>query len=287
MELTLLRWIQQFATPQLDIFFQLVTMLGEVIPVLALFTLLYWVVDRELGEYLAFTMIFSLTGNGLIKDLFRLQRPIGEPGIRSLRVHTATGYSFPSGHSQTVATLWSGLGLWTGKRWVWALGAVITLLVGLSRLYLGVHYPKDVIVGILLGWAMALVCWKLFYRVQNRVRMYWLLAAASLLLSLVAPSRDYCKASGLMLGLAAGSWLENRSQAQGERLDTLPRSRKAVRWLVGVVLLGGLKLLDSLLLPDLWLSEYLCYAAIGFVGLGGYPWLVRRYTAAVGEGRKQ
>ena len=66
------------------------------------------VIDKKFGEYLAYSVLTGMTLNNGLKSLFDMPRPIGEEGIRTLREETATGQSFPSGHSQASASLsWS------------------------------------------------------------------------------------------------------------------------------------------------------------------------------------
>lgn len=84
-----------------------VTMLGEQWAVVSgLSAVIYWVIDKNMGEEFAFTLLISGLCNNILKGVFRFERPIGQEGIRTLRAHTATGYSFPSGHSQNAATLY-------------------------------------------------------------------------------------------------------------------------------------------------------------------------------------
>ena len=99
MELALLKWIQSFSSPFWDGMFQLITMLGEQWAVILVLAVSYWAFDKKTGEELAFTLLVSGLSNNILKGFFRFERPIGIDGIRTLRAHTATGYSFPSGHS--------------------------------------------------------------------------------------------------------------------------------------------------------------------------------------------
>ncbi|MGE5678026.1 MAG: phosphatase PAP2 family protein, partial [Pseudomonadota bacterium] len=147
----LIRFIQQFSNPILDIFFQLVTMIGEDTFFILVTAIIYWCIDKELGYRLGFVTVTSACVNFGIKELLKIPRPIGEPGIRSLRVHTAEGYSFPSGHTQNTTTLWTFFMLIIRRSWFYAAGILVILMVGVSRLYLGVHTPYDVAGGILIG----------------------------------------------------------------------------------------------------------------------------------------
>ena len=99
-ELNIIRAIQSIANPFLDGLFQFITMFGEEAILIPLIAVIYWAFNKRMGEFIAYASLTSVLVNGAIKDIFKAKRPIGEPGIRSLRVETATGYSFPSGHTQ-------------------------------------------------------------------------------------------------------------------------------------------------------------------------------------------
>ena len=105
-ELNIIRAIQSIANPFLDGLFQFITMFGEEAILIPLIAVIYWSFNKKMAEYIAYASLTSVLVNGAIKDIFKAKRPIGEPGIRSLRVETATGYSFPSGHTQGTASFW-------------------------------------------------------------------------------------------------------------------------------------------------------------------------------------
>lgn len=101
------------------------------------------------GEFIFLTML-SMVAADLGKLLFVTDRPIGYPGIQSEYVESAGGASFPSGHALVAMAVWPRLAQvfrrFRGVFWV------LPVAIGLSRLYLGVHWPVDVLAGWLLGW---------------------------------------------------------------------------------------------------------------------------------------
>ena len=127
------------------------TLFGEQMILAGIFCFVYWCVDKRLGRFLAIALGVSLCLNGAVKDIFKVERLFGASGITSLRVETATGYSFPSGHTQASTTLWGGLLIAAKRPIVRVMLAFLILMVGLSRLYLGVHFLTDVIAGFGIG----------------------------------------------------------------------------------------------------------------------------------------
>ena len=278
MELAIIRAVQSVSCPALDIFFQVVTLLGEPFMLVCLVTVLYWTADKRQGEQLAFALAISLPLCGLLKQLFRAPRPIGEIGVRSLRIKTATGYSFPSGHTQSAATAFGALALMQRSAIQrWGCG-VLMLLVGLSRLYLGVHYPKDVLAGLALGLICAWGADFLFSRVKDRTLLYLISAAVLAPFLFFFDGHELTAAGGCLLGFALAIPFEKRFA--GFTTD-VPIKTKAFRWLFGVLLLGGLGILLKSLLPQAGLYTLLRYALLVFTGMGLYPWLFTAYERSI------
>jgi len=162
-DLPILRWLHGLATPTLDRVALALSLVGGPLPMIGLAALLFigFCLQRHYHEAFFFLMVVggSALLNVLGKVVFRRERP-------DLWVSLApeADYSFPSGHAMGSAALVAGLVclVW-GTRWRWptlVVGALFTLGVGLSRLYLGVHYPSD----ILAGWS-ATLAWAFGVRV--------------------------------------------------------------------------------------------------------------------------
>ena len=150
----LLYWFQSIRHPALDVIVGLVTRLGEetVFMVLGLFIL--WCVDKKWGfRFLLAGMVGSVV-NQLLKAIFLIPRPwVLDPNftiVESAR-EAATGYSFPSGHTQTAAVVYGMIAAWLKKRWVTIVLVATIIAVGISRMYLGVHTPYDVGVSFVTG----------------------------------------------------------------------------------------------------------------------------------------
>ncbi len=288
-ELIFIRWIQSFSSPFLDLVFRLFTFLGDEVFIILFFGMVYWCLDNEIGKRLAFLSIVSLSLGNFFKDIFRAERPIGQEGVRSPgaeRVKTASSptnypysYSFPSGHSQFAAGAFGFTALTLKRGWVWILCSFLTLMVGLSRIYLGVHYPRDVLVGFLLGGAVTTVG----YYVLKRVKRHYLIYTVTFLLLMItlffANSDDTVKSLGAMAGFVLGVFTDERLI----HFKTLPfpktgRRRHIVRMFIrlvgGGLLLLLLKLILEVLLPVHPVGSFLEYLILIWFAIGGYVGII-------------
>lgn len=138
----------------LTIFFEIVRFVGEEAVALVIIGYLYFWKDKKLAYDIGFTFFFGCLASNIMKVLVRIPRPwVRDPQFQPLpsALETATGYSFPSIHTMSAASLYGTLGASTRKKGLRILCVVLVLLVGLSRMYAGVHTPADVLVGLIVG----------------------------------------------------------------------------------------------------------------------------------------
>lgn len=134
----------------LDIFFIICTSFGEELVLVSLFAVIFWCINKNLAYRIAFSYFLSGVAVQGLKIHFRIDRPwVLDPDFKPVEqvMDTATGYSFPSGHTQSSTSLYSSIAFYFKKRWLYIVSFVIIALVMLSRMYLGCHTPKDVLVG--------------------------------------------------------------------------------------------------------------------------------------------
>ena len=133
------------------------TLLGFPLTYIIIIALFYWCVDSRLGQRFAVFVLFAGSVNELFKRVFHLPRPYWIDS-RVLPIGSASGaFGFPSGHAfSSLAWLYAGLAI--NKWWGWFLAGVIVFMVGLSRVYLGAHFPMQVVAGWLLGSALIAGC---------------------------------------------------------------------------------------------------------------------------------
>ena len=158
MDIRVLLLLQEFrngAGKALTDFMSKMTFLGELNSTLVVMALLYWCVSKELGAYL----LMGWSGNRLVNGALKVTVCAYRPWIRDARIlpygnsmTTATGYSFPSGHTMNGATVFGGGAM---RRELPGLLRVtlgiIVALIAFSRIFLGVHTPQDVLVGAVVG----------------------------------------------------------------------------------------------------------------------------------------
>lgn len=157
MDIEYLLWLQDIreaAAPVVQLFFSFLGSEAALAAAMVIPCVMYWCIDKQSGTFALFAYGASSLCNQLIKNIACVYRP----WIRDSRVipdpfavAAAGGYSFPSGHAQSVASVTVGLAWKRSKRWLMVIALLFTALVMFSRNFLGVHTPQDVLVGFLEG----------------------------------------------------------------------------------------------------------------------------------------
>lgn len=159
--------LQQCQSSFLIVFFQFFTSLGSKVFYLIFFPFLLWCVNFKLGIRIGILFLVSVYLNSLFKLLFQQPRPFDlSPG---LKLFDAEGFGFPSGHAQSSILVWLSIAYYYNKKTIWFLSALLIFLISFSRIYLGVHFPHDVIGGWLLGGLIFLIY---HYKIKSRFREF-------------------------------------------------------------------------------------------------------------------
>ncbi|MDQ0190054.1 phosphatase PAP2 family protein [Alicyclobacillus cycloheptanicus] len=209
-------WLQQFETPWLDRVAHWFAWLGIEGTYLLVLPIVFWSIHRKFGMRLGYVLLSSMYVNNWLKVTLSVVRPTGIPGIRSVDVLTGPSYSLPSGHTQEALTFFGALAaaLRRGKKWAWLGAFVLALLMGLSRVYEGLHWPTDVLLGLALGTVFSLVGWSVGKWWTYRSYPFSVRATVALvllvLLLLVHRGPMDAQYAGWMLGGAIGILLEER-----------------------------------------------------------------------------
>lgn len=249
--------LESIRTPWLDTVMAAITHLGgeTVFMVAALFV--FWCVSKRHGYYLLAIGFAGTVLNQFLKLLFRIPRPWVLDSnftiVESARAQ-ATGYSFPSGHSQNAIGTFGGIARFTRRKWVRAAAIVAAVLVPLSRMYLGVHTPLDVGVAAVIAVALVFALYPLMERSDSRHSVMGAVLAVMLALAvgyllfvslypfpadvdaanLASGVENAWKLLGATVGMLVGWWLDVRFI----HFDT-----RAVWYVQLIKLVGGLALL--------------------------------------------
>ena len=139
-----LRLLASVRNPVLNAVMSGVTYFGSEIAFMAAALLLFWCIDKRQGYYVFLVGAVGTICNQFLKLAFRIPRPwVLDPDFQIVEAARAdaTGYSFPSGHTQNVVGTTASLFACRKETWVRIVCVVLMLLVPFSRMYLGVHTP--------------------------------------------------------------------------------------------------------------------------------------------------
>lgn len=242
-ELEFLKWLEGLRTSFLNTVFEGITVLGEETLIILLVVALWFAFDKKLAQQVFFVTATSLSVNGIIKNFAQVPRPFTK-GISCVRLDTATGYAFPSGHTQGFATWSSFIAAKFKKAWLSILVAILVAAVAISRLYLGAHYPSDVIIGIALGTGIAVLGNYLFAKVKDVKKLYlgtllFLTPFVVYFLFVADPLfADLFKTFGMVGGMVAVSFLDEKTEPLSYDVAWW---KKIIRIVLGVVVAVALK----------------------------------------------
>ncbi len=179
----LLYLFEQLRTPFFDWFFSIITHLGQETAFCVVLIAVLWCLDKKWGYRLFVTYVMGSGLNQILKAIFIIPRPwILDKNFTIVEAARAdaTGYSFPSGHTQSSTVMFGTLACWLKKWYATVLCALFTVLVALSRMYLGVHTPLDVSVGFFEGIIVLCVVALVFRRAKNERKAYICLLLANI-----------------------------------------------------------------------------------------------------------
>ncbi len=290
-----------------DFIFYLFTCFSEETVLISLIVFVYWCYNKKMGEGLLLTIYLSNAVNGIIKDSVRRNRPFmnkeyleAHPNVnRDVamidRAHLGESYSFPSGHSQNTGSFWTACyfghkeASGTKSTILKLCPFIIIPLVMVSRVYFGVHYASDTVVGAVLGILCAVLTMKLFYRFYHKKNILFMVVyAVSLIALFFNPTPDTMKIMGMGLGGIIGFMLENKFVNFTTDVDN---KKKAIRLVVGVSTLLLVRVVFKAILPStdegalfhttsqtvyLW-SGFIRYMIMGFYGTFLYPLIFNKF----------
>ena len=163
--------LEKIRVPVLNEFLLAITALGEETAFLMIGLIVFWCIGKRQGYYLMTVGLAGTVASQLMKIVCRVPRPwVRDSNFTILEDarEAAGGYSFPSGHTQTAVGTFGSIAAFTQKKWIAAICVVLAILVGFSRMYIGVHTPADVLVGALLSAVLIAAFYPLMLGKQER-----------------------------------------------------------------------------------------------------------------------
>lgn len=180
-----LRFLAVHRTPALNFMMEVFTQFGAELLFMVIAISVFWCVNKRQGYYLLFVGFLGTIFNQFLKLAFRISRPwVRDPSFQPVKsaVPGATGYSFPSGHTQNVVGTLGGIARDTKRRWLQIVCVAVACLTAFSRMYLGVHTPMDVGVSFAIATVLVFVMYPIVgWAVEQDRRMYLLMGIMSVL----------------------------------------------------------------------------------------------------------
>lgn len=262
--LDMLKWIQSMRNPIMDNLFTKITILGEEYFAIGVLCLILWCINKKLGYVIGFSYLTSWIVNFSLKEVFHVPRPfVLDKKIIPIRPETATGFSFPSGHTQSISSISTSFGISFKKWWLYICAAVLIILVAGSRLYLGVHTLLDVSVGALVGivWSFAASMLFSYAEVSNHRSLLLLMLIPMILGMIFIHTNDYYKIAGTFTSFIIGYFLDYYYIHYETKCHPF---QQVIKFIVGMTVLLAIKFIVKELLDDSLFTNYLRYSVVGF-----------------------
>ncbi|MCH5164705.1 MAG: phosphatase PAP2 family protein [Clostridiales bacterium] len=295
-ELEFIKLLQRGSNTFCDYLFYIITQLGTELMFMFAVMVLYWCIDKREGFRLINLFAVSQLVVGFVKVVVNRPRPYTIDGIRPILEETS-GYSFPSGHSNNIAVVCTHLSLQTKNknaktfRVVVLLSAIIILGVMFSRVYLGQHYPTDVLAGAAIGIGVGLVGFILFGKIlgEREEKLVYLILPGCVLLLILGIVFFIVKGDGFdtLISLAGtysaasiGYYIEKKHIKYDIKSDKL--WHYFVRFIVGAVIVTILEVGGDALLNhfagEIWslIVGFIIYFMIGIFVTLLAPMLYKR-----------
>ncbi len=269
-------WLQGFENPFLTGFFSLVSDIIAPLPLSVIAVIIYWCISKKRGIALALSVISAVTVNTGLKLIFRVPRPFNvNEGIK--RMDDTDGFSFPSGHSQQAGTFaYFTVSAVKRKTLGIILGILLILSVTLSRMYLGMHTPLDVTVGVILG-LMITPAVVFFTKEADEKKKTYILHAVTLISAILMVftdfHKDFVSMTGLSFGAVTGYMIDEKYIFYRVPEKT---KHKIIAGITGLITIGVVKLLFAIIPLENWYIRLLDYGTFGFAVTAIAPYLIKK-----------
>lgn len=287
--------LENIRNPFFNGIFRLFTLLGQEVVVLAILCFFYWCYNKKLAYRISFGFFLSAILVQGLKITFRIPRPwVKDPLFQPVEdaIKAATGYSFPSGHTQAATALYGTLALSTKKNVSKIFLFLVIALVGLSRMYLGVHTPADVLTSFCITLVTILLIYYFSkYELNQNKKVYLMLGIGLISIALLvycvtlytngtielAYAADSCSAAAAGVGLAIGWYVESTYLKFEERACS--NRMQVVKLLLGLVITVLLKVGLGVILGSSIAGKGLKYFLLVLWIMIGYPCIIKRFMS--------
>ncbi|TXT54394.1 MAG: conserved membrane protein of unknown function [Candidatus Thorarchaeota archaeon] len=275
--------------PWAGLFFRAITELGSEIFYVVLILTSFWAFKKRGSIILVFVLLFSILSNYWLKVAIQNPRP---DEIYHYEGVDPYNYSTPSGHAQNSATLFGWIAVKVRTWWMLLISTILTILIGISRIYLGVHFLGDVLLGWFVGFLIVVLLlyleepFKEFVSKHNYLHLYLLLFIFGLVATIFStyvlpqpPEDNFGALGGLIMGIAIGLPLERRYVNFSTEAPNGQKWRLILRVIIGLLAVVTIMVGLGAILPtaEVWLRT-IRYALATIVGLFIWPLIFTRIS---------
>ena len=296
-------WLQQMRTPLGEAVFSVITHFGSDIMMIMALCAFLWIFGRRAALRLA----ISYAGTGLVNQLLKIIFAVPRPWVLDDRivpaqsaVKGAHGYSFPSGHSQTAACIFTTIAMYFRRKWLTITCAVLVAAVMLSRMYLGVHTPWDVLTGCIVSLILTIIINRLLDRAEhsvNYIRYTFIVGVAASVVMVgitiakalggaasAESTKSLCEVAGMTLGFVSGLYIDARTPE-----TRLPYRVSIPMFILGIGVVIALRALLSAILgklPGALWQDFVRYALVTAYITGVHPAIMRGVAQHVHDSKR-
>ena len=269
-----------------DVFWSLISIISEAYFFIIIFALIYWCFNKKSALFIASTYFTSSIICLSLKDICRIERPIKDENIRFLSLDNifintkdlAYTYSFPSKSASVASSILTGIGLHFKNKKVWIGAVILSILVSMSRIYLGTSWLIDVIIGVLIGLIVVYLLYKLLLILKEKdIFVYLVLTLLALIALIFLKDEIEYKIFGALLGGVVGLIIERKFISFDPTIGA--PWKKIVRLILGLILVillkEGLKYIFSLSFGEVYIFHIIRYFIVAIFVVAIYPLIAK------------
>mgnify|MGYP000906273188 CR=1 FL=1 len=270
-------FLQRFSTPWLDTLVYWITNLGSETFFILVLPAMYWLWNKRSGYRVAAVYLGSVYLNSVLKTAFHTPRPVPTDCARVMHPETGGGYSFPSGHAQGSTVYWGQTAIEVKRKAMWVAAPLAIVLISLSRIYLNVHWPVDVVGGIFIGIVILRAYNLLAIGWENVHPPVWLRVACIVAIpgaaAILYKDPTTNMVLGFLIGFPLGSLIAERRIQWEERASLV---KQILKFAIGMAGLMAVRFGLKFVFPDAAFWDVVRYGVAGMWVSLGAPYLFVR-----------